>query len=63
MWSHKIKDAPTEEMPSRVVLKRDIDCVFVKDGSLNLRVTEKNLEKMFFEECGELVKVTIRRQL
>jgi hypothetical protein len=62
MYPPKVKDKPTSEMPSRVVVKREVDCVLIKDGSLNLRVTEKHLERMFFEELGELVKVKIRRE-
>ena len=58
-----VKDKPTSEMGSRVVKSRMVDCVLTKSGSLNLRVTEQHLERMFFEECGELVKVTIRRSL
>ena len=58
-----VKDKPTNEMQSRVIKKMLVDCVLTKDGSLNLRVTEKHLQTIFFEEFGELVKVTIRRSL
>ena len=63
MYPPKIKDRPTSEMPSRVVATRDVDFILIKDGSLNLRVTERNLENMLFEEFGELVKVKIRREI
>jgi len=46
---------------SQVEKRRMVTCILTKDGSLNLRATEKRLERMFFEEMGEIVKVKIRR--
>ena len=51
----------TNKFASRVEKKAKITCILNKDGSLNLRETEKELKRMFFDELGEVVKVRIRR--
>ena len=56
-----VKNTPSEEMPSRVIKKENVTIILTNDGRLNLRVTEKNLEKLFFDRFGEAVKVRIRR--
>ena len=61
MIKQRIKENVVSD--SRVEKKREVTCIMTKDGSLNLRVTERNLERMFFEEMGELVTVKIRRDL
>ena len=50
-----------ERISSQVEKKRMVTCILTKDGSLNLRETEKRLKQMFFDELGEVVKVRIRR--
>ena len=57
---NKLKENLKDET-SRVEKRRMVTCILTKDGSLNLRATEQGLERMFFEEMGEIVKVKIRR--
>ena len=49
------------EMPSRVIKEEKVNITLTNDGRLNLRATEKNLEKLFFNKFGEAVSVRIRR--
>ena len=46
---------------SQVEKRAKITFILNKDGSLNLRASERRLKTMFFDELGEVVKVRIRR--
>ena len=62
MYPPKLKENLKDET-TRVPKRLGVTVILTKCGQLNLRATEKKLEKTFFEELGELVSIKVRREL